>query len=396
VADLIQLKAAKYKGVDLLFEDASTTGGNRLIKFNYPGADKQAIEVQGKAPRAFTLAVWIPHENYYQERDNLLRVLEDGEEGVLTHPTFGDVEKVINGVYTLTEVISELGRAKITIPFEVNDSPGIPQQSGALASRVQQESSLLNAQLETDLEDNYEVSANAPSNFTDALDNVSGMVEAFGGASTIITATAEKAAEMKARINAVSGKIGALIEAPADLAESTAGLYESLNNLYETPGETLGALKSMFNFGATDPIVNTSTVSRAERKENRDRMRSNIRTQALSYAYVNASLIEYDTTDELDLAQQALEDQYSDIRDNQLVTDEAMELLDRVRVAAQEALSGARVTTRSIVTIETDLIPLSVLVYKYYGNTELFDIIADLNGIKQNAFVEGEIRILSA
>ena len=117
VADIIQLKTAKYKGVEFLFEDAATTGGNRLIKFNYPGSDKQSIEVQGKAPRSFNITAWIPHENYYQERDNLLRVLEDGEEGVLTHPTFGDVEKVISGVYTLTEVISELGRAKITIPF---------------------------------------------------------------------------------------------------------------------------------------------------------------------------------------------------------------------------------------------------------------------------------------
>ncbi len=74
---LIELKTAKYKGVEFLFEDMSTTGGNRLIKYNFPGSDKQAIERQGRLPRTFNLTAIIPHENYYQQRDNLLRVLDE-------------------------------------------------------------------------------------------------------------------------------------------------------------------------------------------------------------------------------------------------------------------------------------------------------------------------------
>ena len=396
VADLIQLKTAKYKGVEFLFEEASTTGGNRLIKFNYPGSDKQSIEVQGKAPRSFTLPVWIPHENYYQERDNLLRVLEDGEEGVLTHPTFGDIEKVINGVYTLTEVISELGRAKITIPFEVNDSPGIPQQSGNLASQVQEESSLLNTQLGADLSGGYEVSANATGNFTDALETVGGAVDSLNTAASVGDPLTEEAAQYQASINAVAGKIGNLVTSPADLAESVAGLFESLNNLYDSPTDALGSMRSLFNFGDSDPVIDETTTGRIERKRNRDLMRSNMRVQALSYAYLNAGLIEYSTTDALELVQSELEVQYLDARDNQLLSNESLEQLDVVRVQAQKTLDDARVTTSSIITIETDLKPLSVLVYQYYGNTDLVDVIADLNNIKQNAFVEGEIRILTA
>ena len=41
VADLIQLKTANYKGVEFAIRDMPTTGGNRIIKLNYHGSDKQ-------------------------------------------------------------------------------------------------------------------------------------------------------------------------------------------------------------------------------------------------------------------------------------------------------------------------------------------------------------------
>lgn len=393
---MIELKTAKYKGVEFLFEDMPTTGGNRLIKFNFPGSDKQSIERQGKAPRTFNLTAIIPHESYYQERDNLLRVLEDGEEGTLTHPTFGDVEKVINGLYTLTERLTELGRAQITIPFEVNDAPGIPQQSGALASQVQAQSDLLNAQLAADLGDIYDVSLNFSGNFSDALENLGNVSEAFAQTSEFAEPIAENISAFRASINTFSASAGSLIQIPADLATSIGGLFEDLNNLYSTPETLVGAFNLLFPFGEDDPEIQTNTVGRAQRKQNRDLIRANLRMQALSYSYLNAAEVEYATTEDLELAQDNLEAQYRDARDSQLLSNESLEELDRIRVQALKALDAVRVNTRSIITIETPLKPLTVLVYDYYGATDLVETIAELNNINQNAFVEGDVRILTA
>ena len=126
MTDIIQLKTAKYKGVELLFESVTTTGGNRLIKFNYPGSDKQSIERQGKRPLIPAMNIIIRHDGYEQKRDEIIRVLSDGVKGVLTHPTLGDINNVINGEFVLTEIISELGRARITVTFEIDDGEGIP------------------------------------------------------------------------------------------------------------------------------------------------------------------------------------------------------------------------------------------------------------------------------
>jgi len=411
VADLIQLKRAKYQGVEFAFISMPSTGGNRIIKIRFPGSNKQSIEVQGELPFATTLTAVIPHENYYTERDNLLRVLKNGLSGVLVHPTFGDVENVINGQYTLDETITQLGRATITIPFEVDDAIGIPIESGNLAAQVQTASDLLNTQLETDLGGLYDVSLNAPGNFADASNNLSNVASAFSLVSEFTNAVAEKAASFQAEIDAFSGSINDLIRSPADMATSIASLFESVDNLFETPGETFGALRSLFNFGDDDPVVEQTTVGRTQRVRNRDLIRSNMKTQALSFSYVNAALDDYESSEVLDEAQTDLETQYLGIRNDQVtktsptgiaglsvtepLTNEAFEELDRVRVQAQKTLADASITTPAIITVETESRPLSALLYDYYGNTDLFDTIAELNNIKMNAFVEGDVRILT-
>jgi len=437
MTDIIQLKVAKYKGVEFLFETATTTGGNRLIKFNFPGSDRQSIERQGKLPRSYPMTIWIQHDNYFQVKDELLRVLEDGEKGVLTHPTDGDIDNVINGEYQLVETISDLGRGQLTVTFEIDDSVGIPIQSGDLVSQVQSASDLLNTQLAADITNDYEASLNFLGNFNDALDNLNEISAAINSASTLANPISNLAADFTKAITTFNNSIGNLVQSPTELSSSINALFESLNNLYETPGETFRVLKGLFAFGEDDPVIavvaptnanNTNpiavpkTAGLTERKRNRDLIRANIRTQSLSYAYLNTVQVDFSNTDDLDLVQDELETQYANIRDNQtisgrslsgqlisgeprsitdqlvndqLLSNESLELLDRIRVQAQKTFDNVRVSTQSIITVETPLRPLSAIVFSYYGSTDLVETIADLNNINQNAFVEGEIRILT-
>lgn len=410
MADIIELKTAKYKGVQFLFTDMTTVGGNRIIKYNYPGSDAQAVERQGKLPRGYALTIWVQHENYYQTRDNILRVLEDGITGTLTHPTFGDVDNVINGDYTLEEKITELGRASIKVTFEQNTATGVPRQSGNLAAQVQTRSQALNAGLSADFASKYKVSTGLTGNFSDALDTAANAVRAVERASQVVTPLTEGLSQFRAKIRRVTGAIGDLIQAPARLAAEIDGLFADLNNLFEAPKDAVAAFKALFDYGNDDATITPNTVARTERKLNSDLLRTKIQMQALSYAYSNASQATYTTTDELDEVQDILEVQYANNHAARLLaggesetggslfiaSNETLEVLDQVRVQAQAVLDEVRVSTRTTLTIETPRMPLSVLVYNYYGSTELVDTIADLNNIKQNAFVEGELRILTS
>jgi prophage DNA circulation protein len=394
--NLIDLKSAKYKGVEFLFEKMSTTGGNRLVKFNYPGSDKQSLEVQGKAPPTFTLNIWIQHENYYQDRDDLLRVLNDGLSGVLVHPTFGDIENVINGQYTLSEQISELGHAKLTVAFELDDAPGIPTQSGNLVAEVQAESDVLNNQLAVDFSEDFKVDAGLVGNFADAVASVEGFVADSISAAKKQIADNPTISSFKASSDSFLSSVNTLVQLPSSLAGQVSSTFAQLDSLYTGANARLAVFTDMFSFGDDDVAIRPTTAGRIQRKRNRVAMQTVVKTQALSYAYVSAGEIEYASTDDLDKVQSQLEDQYLSIRDSSSISNESLEQLDRVRVQALKTLDLSRVNTRSIVTVDTDQMPLSVLAFNYYGNTDLVDQIAALNNISQNAFVEGQVRILTA
>lgn len=393
---MIELKNAVYKGVSFLFLTAETTGGNRTIKFNYPGSGDQSIEVQGRAPRSFAMSIVLPHDGYYAARDELLRVLEDGEAGVLVHPTFGEVPNVINGKYTLVEELTKLGRATLTVTFDQDTAEGVPVEAAALPAQVGQQARETIAQALSTFEEGFDVSLNFPANARDATENVESVTDSLRAASRVAEPLASQAAAYNREINAFAGAVGNLIQAPADLAETIGNSFESLNNLFETPGETLGAFSTMFTFGDDDPVFAQNTTGRIERAANRRFVRGTVRTLALSYAYTAASQITYGTTAGLDTTISALEAAYVSIITENQTPNETQEQLDRLRVQAQAAFDVSRVNTRSVVTVTTPLRPLSVLVYDYYGSTDLVDTIAELNNIKQNAFVEGEIKVLTA
>lgn len=396
MTDLIQLKKYRYKGIDLLFTDTTTTGGNRIVKYNYPGSDKQSIERQGKAPRSFSITTIIPFDDYENKRANLIRVLEDGKKGVLTHPYWGDIENVITGSYSLSEKLSELGRASITIQYEIDDAEGIPIQSGNLQTLTEFESNLLGEVSVLDIIENYIVQSGFIGNFSDAIENIQNVADAFNEVSERAAQIQNQASSFYADVDSFERDITSNISNPDVLGPSINDLFYSLNNLYETPGQKLVVLKGLFLFGENDPVINVTTAGLKNRKNSRDLIRSAIRTQALSFAYTNAVQVEYDTTNDLDLVQDELEAQYLIIRNDELVANDVQEQLDRTRVQAIKTLDDARVATNQIIVINTPRMPLSILLYQYYGNTDLYDIVTELNDVHQNAFVEGDVKLLVA
>jgi prophage DNA circulation protein len=394
--DIIQLKESSYKGVSFPVKEMPTDGGRRVIKIRYPRSDKQSIEDQGLIPREFSITAIIPHDDYYNVKDSLLRVLEDGEKGTLVHPTFGNIESVRNGTYSLEEKITELGKAEILIKFFIDDAVGVPVESARIASRVQTASDVFNASLASDMSAAFEITSTNTGNFADAKDAALNVPFSFSDISKGIQASADKIDEFNGLIVSYQNNVGKIVQDPVDMAAKNNELFNSLNNLYENSDDTYQIMSGLFGFGDDDPSFEQNTAARIERQQNRELIRSNMKGQALSYSYVLAVQIEFTNEVDLNNSLVALEDQYTDIRDNQLLSNESLLAMDDVRVQASAAFAEKLLNTRKVITINTRKMPLSVLVYQYYGSTELVPTIANLNKIRNNAFVEGDVEILSA
>ncbi|MCK5127647.1 MAG: DNA circularization N-terminal domain-containing protein [candidate division Zixibacteria bacterium] len=395
MSEIIATKEASYKGVAFLWRSAPTSGGRRVIPFLYPRSDKQAIEDQGLAPRKFSITGIISHDNYFVVRDNLLRALENKDAGVLVHPTYGEINGVKAGRYTITEKISELGRAEITMEFFIEDSSGIPRVAANRTSQVRAASDALNGSLSADLSEGYTVTSSFTGNFASAEEGAVDVAASMTDAIKKIEPLTDKLNTFRGQVTAYTNNITALIQEPSNLADSVGLLFSSMNDLYAAPGQTLDVIAGLFGFGADDPVFAQNTAGRIERKRNQDLLRANIKAQSLSYAYLNAVQVEYDSETALNAVNDDLEAQYLDARQNELLSNETLLNLDALRVEANAALSEILLNTRKVITIETRQIPLSVLVYQYYGSTDLVPTIAVLNNIQQNAFVSGQVQILT-
>lgn len=407
---MIQLSLARYKDVDFLFEDATTTGGNRILKFNYPASDRQSIERQGEAPASYSMTIVIPHEDYEAKRASLLRVLSSATPGVLVHPTFGPLPNMVPGQFTINERLSELGRATITTTFERDDGAGVPQATGEALAQVQAQSTATSTAAGSGLAARFKVSSRFPVNFGAArtlLTDLSGRLRAITEFGAPIAA---EVAAFRADVDAFSRSIGALIQAPANLATELDSLFESVGNLFETPDETFGALRSLLGFGDEYPAVPTDTVGRIERNNNQNAIVGYVGAQTLNNRYLFAAWAAaqrippryvpppsalYKTAEDVGAVQDDLEQQYILVRESAGVNNETLEQLDRLRVLAQQAIGGSQIARRSLITVTVDTVPLSVLTYQYYGDTTLFDTLAELNNVKQTAFVTGDVQLIA-
>ena len=389
----VELKVASYKNVEFLFKSARTNGGVKRQIFSFPNSNRQSIEEFGTAPRSYEIIGIIPFDDYENKKAALIRALESGGIGTLTHPTFGALNNIKAGAWTINETITELGRAEITMQFDVDNSAGIPQQAANSVAQVDQDNQTLLTGLNENLTDNWIISS--PNNYDDGVSAVQAVADSFKSASEGTGQAADQIDEYRRELDNFTDSINQLIVDPAALSQGIGSLFNSLNNLYEAPGDSFTAFKNLFNYGDDDPIINPTTFDLIERKKNRDVMRGAMKTQALGYAYVASSDTEYQTVRDVDQANDELEQQYL-ISVAEDVSNASAGDLNNIRTQANATLAEIRISARRIITITTKRTPLSVLAYKYYGNTDLVDTLQQLNNIEQVSFVEGEVEILTS
>lgn len=389
----VELKVASYKNVEFLFKSARTNGGVKRQIFSFPNSNRQSIEEFGTSQRSYEIIGIIPFDDYENKKASLIRVLESGGTGTLTHPTFGALDNIKAGEWTINETITELGRAEITMRFDVDNAEGTPQKAANSVSQVDQDNDVLLGGLNSNLEENLTISS--ANNYDDVKGAVESVSDSFKAVSQDAGQIADQVDEYRREVDNFTDSINQLIVDPAALASGIGSLFNSLNNLYEAPSDSFNAFKNLFNYGDDDPVINPTTFDLIERKKNRDTLRGLMKAQALGYAYVASADTEYQTVRDVDQANSELEQQYL-ISVAEDISNVSVGDLNNIRTQANATLAEIRISSRKIITITTKRIPLSVLVFKYYGNTDLVDTIQKLNNFDQISFVEGDVEILTS
>lgn len=391
-----------YDGVPYLTMASSVAGGRKTVVHQYPNSDKQKVEDLGLMPRVYSETVIIQAdrngENYLSRRDNFLRVLESGGAKTLVHPLFGRASNISVLTYTLLQEFKSLGEARFSVTWTKDGLQGEPIPAGDSITLVENAAEEASTAVNSDTGDTFEVSSFFPANFTDAVDKVNEIVEAFQGNASFLTVEADKVDAFSFELGELSQNVVSLVSQPTALADSISSLFGTVNGLYASVDATFEVMQKFFSFGSSDedtPIV-LNTAGRIERAQNQNLLNYLMRAQALIFNYSNASNLTFATVDDVDRVAEILENQYIDVIANSLLSSETLDTIITLRSQVQSFFDEQKLNLSRVVSVVTNKLPMRVIGFNYYGDDDLGEALVALNSNLNIGFIEGNVDILSS
>ena len=403
--DAEDLQPASYRGVPFYVSAATTAGGRKTATKSFVNSDLQVVEDLGKKQREFTVSGIVAARHnaagavirtYLEIRNALLAALEKGGPGVLVHPFYGRLENVVALTFSISEDLTKLGEAPIEIQFAISNADGLPQPTESVLGSVQDGAASATAAAGAAIAGAFTVTPKNTGNFAAAVSKVQGLAAAVRKSTRTAAAAEDKLDEFNRLLGAFDGSAVPFASDPTGLASASVALLTGISGLYATKTDVFETLARLFNFGDDDAEIVPTTAGLIERKRNADTYNSATQAMALAGAYQAAAEMDFATTDEVDATSERLEAQYQKLTDSGELEASAQEELDRLRVAANAFFDAQRATKPRTVTIRTNQTSSRLLAFQYYGSSERGEELAKLNGLRDAAIVEGDVKVLTA
>ncbi len=168
-----------------------------------------------------------------------------------------------------------------------------------------------------------------------------------------------------------------------------------MNALYVSSTATIQVLAGLFGFGGDDVPTRLDTSSRIEKDNNRRLMNGVMNSLALSFSYVNAANIQFQTILELDEVANDLEAQYQAVVAAEDLPDLINSQLTDLRASVREFFDIQQLQVRQLATVNTNLTSARLLSFQYYGDSNQADQLIELNAFPDVSFIEGDVQVLT-
>ena len=115
---------------------------------------------------------------------------------------------------------------------------------------------------------------------------------------------------------------------------------------------------------------------------------------SLAQAYNITTSLDFETDEGVQDIKNTLDAQFDKVVNNTNASDETIQGLKDLRVEVSKFLEKESVNAFRVSTIHTNEIPMTLLAYQYYGNTEKTVQLLDLNMNNNPSFVQGDVKVL--
>lgn len=399
-----ELQIATYKGVEWLVTEGPTSGGKKTVAKRPLNSDRQTIEELGRQPREYTLngqvsarynpdgSIRVP---YRVQRRRLIDAFESEGPGVLIHPFLGRMENLVALRFRIGETSTSLGMAPLEVTFAPDDGSSLPRVDESVVGSITEASEAVLTSVDADIADRFEVEAQQQGVFEDALDRVQSAAQAYRSAIRRVALIGEPVVEVLDQVDELEEEATAFALDPIALADRIVTIARDIEASFDDKPLAYRTFVRLFGFGDELGRLAENTLARITRQRNRDAINGGVQAGALAGAYLAAAeRDDYETTDDLLTVELELEAQYDKIRDQGTAPGEILDALADLRVATLRFFAQQRDVRPRIIEIETPLVSVRVLAFRYYGATDQADVIARLND-SPDGLVEGRVRILS-
>jgi len=396
-----QLQIASFDGIPFYWQSHTTTVGSKSITHEYPNGTKRKIDFIGTFEDVFSVngvIADIDGIDYLTLLSRLETAFNQPGLKILVLPIGGSIQVVAKRPVSITQTKNDLGRATFTVTFEQSESTvDSPQAESANQGEILSFNEQVNADLNLNLADNFNISSGFPDNFDNALDIIGQSIDLFDAIGQEVANISEQASIFNSQIDTALREIISLTNEPILLGNAVRGLYDQFILLNDNAKTRVNALARFFDFGDDFVSFPSNTASRIEKKKNQDLLILQMQATGLSQSYNDISLAEFDNIEELESFSDLLNNQYLKIIELPELDQDSRVNLSNLRQKTREFFDRERLSAPQIKTINTPKIPLTRLVYQYYGELDNLDQdIIDLNMLRGNVSeIEGDIRILS-
>jgi prophage DNA circulation protein len=380
--DLSLYDEFSLNGITCYLQSTTCNGGRKTVSNEYPYRDLRYIQDLGGLERKFTINVITDDSEGFEDKKKFLKMLDEGGQLEMSHPDYGDL-KVFCLTYTAeNDYIGEVGLTRISLNLEVaslNIFPLTAKKKGFLA-RLK---STILGKNEEKFNKAWKTVKKVKGTFDNGVKTINSVAKKMNQVAKKIQGAGNDFGKFTSSLNNLALSAKQLVQSPALLVANLKANFNNLTTAYSTA-------KDVFNIAKDLAKLNFNDVNM---DNNSQQITNYVVSSAMATCYEQVVLIDYKTTDEIDIAIKELEIAFKNMPST--IDKEVYDLLNQARIESMNTLNALAISLPSLnKIIIKNPISLINLCYSLYGNLDLLETISKLNKIIDPTAISGDIWIL--
>ncbi|MDC9594880.1 DNA circularization protein [Xenorhabdus sp. IM139775] len=205
-----------------IIDDATVSGGRRVVRHEYPLRDDGETEDMGLTTREYSFTAVVFGDDYLDQRDALITALETAEPGEMDHPYYGKQQVQIE-TYTVRESCYTGGVALFSVTFV----PAADNTAPIVSQQPELNDQSLTGSILADIKENWETFTSAVNQATERLNAIENTVNTIVNGIRSLPANSGMNQLLGAAL-ALKGSLKNLINAPFQLFDDISGLISGM------------------------------------------------------------------------------------------------------------------------------------------------------------------------